>query len=564
MNSNGFQINAPWPVVHPRTMKIPPRSLLVSDPERSLTRRAKGGWGDLESYFLHNSNISSGSKGKKTWKILLFILAIAFVLRLFLVLYPEVIRNDGTEYIRHAKQVLLGNWAGGPAPPLYPLLIAIFHSLIPNIELAGIWVSLIFGTLIILPIFYLSKEIFNERIGIISALFATVHPYLYVSSGSVLTESTYYFLLTTAVLFGWRAFLKGHFYNLLLFSLFTTLAYLTRPEGIGFLFIFCIWVLLANPLHGRRHWAKRFGIILMAMLCFLVFASPYLIQIRKESGKWGISKKISISPGSLSDEGEIPSIHEMRKTREFPLISVVKHPLTALKKVGLGLLTSLYKFQQGLNPLLFFLALVGFISVLKRRSSFSLKGNFYLLSHPFFFFGFIFPFLLVIRRYTTQMVPLCLPWAAVGFFRVTEWVHQRWKWNRHGEKLVSFLLIVILIGLFIQGRILHHREFRLIQKEVGLWMKDHLPREGKIMSSLPQEAFYAELPWLHMPSKGYEEILKSARGQGVRYLTIDEKIEKDSPGFFSQLKSEDLAFVKDFKRENRSMAIFEVVYPKGQ
>jgi len=95
-------------------------------------------------------------------------------------------------------------------------------------------------------------------------------------------------------------------------------------------------------------------------------------------------------------------------------------------------------------------------------------------------------------------------------------------------------------------------------------MKDHLPREGKIMSSLPQEAFYAELPWLHMPSKGYEEILKSARGQGVRYLTIDEKIEKDSPGFFSQLKGEDLAFVKDFKRKNRSMAIFEVVYPKGQ
>lgn len=82
-------------------------------------------------------------------------------------------------------------------------------------EMAGIWVSVIFGTLIVLPIFYLGRAIFDEKVGFLSALFATVHPSLNISSGSVLTESTYHFFLATSVLFSWNAFSKGKFYHLL-------------------------------------------------------------------------------------------------------------------------------------------------------------------------------------------------------------------------------------------------------------------------------------------------------------------------------------------------------------
>ena len=497
----------------------------------------------------------------RTWKVLVLLLAIAFGLRLFLVLQPEVIHNDGTEYIRHARQILSGDWSGGKAPPLYPLLIAIFHFCTSNDELAGIWVSVFFGTLVVLPVFYVGKEIFNEKVGIISALFAAVHPFLYNSSGSVLTESTYHFLLATSVLFGWKAFSRSKFYNILLFSLFTTLAYLTRPEGIGFLFVFSIWVLLINPSHGKRHWTRRVGIILLALFCFLAFASPYLIQIRKESGKWGISQKIFISTGSFSKEERVPPIEEIRKKREFPLLSLISDPLTALRKIGIGFFESLYKFQQGFHPLLFFLAIVGFIFLLKKESPSRLKGNFYLMTYLVFFFGFVFPFFWITRRYTSQMIPIAIPWAALGFLTSVEWVHKRLKWGILENRFKAILLILILIGFFVQGRVIHGREFRFIQKEAGLWMKDHLPREGKIMSSLPQEAFYAGLPWVHMPSGSYEEILKAARSQGVRYLVIDEKIEKDSPGFWEKPKEGNLVPLLDLRRKDRRMVVFQIDYP---
>jgi len=491
----------------------------------------------------------------------MLILFIAFALRLILVFQPEVIHNDGIEYVRHAKEVLAGNWTGGKSSPLYPALIALAYGLVKNFELAGIWVSVLFGALLVLPVFYLGKTIFNEKVGIISALVASVQPLLYMHSGSVLTESIYHFFIATSVLFGCYAFSKGRFYQVLLFSLFTSLAFLTRPEAIGFLFVFSVWVVFVNPPKERRYWIKRVAMILIAVLAFLVFSSPYLIAIRKETGKWSISKKVEVSIGSTSEEKDETPLKKGKAWRHgLSLVSWIKHPLSALTIIGTGLLDSFYKFQQAFNPVLFLLALLGWIGIIQRRSQYSLKANFYVMSYHFFFFGLVLPFFLVSRRYTSQMVSISIPWAAFGFWVFLDWVQQRWKFVWKKERFVTILLIILLMVLFIQGRMIHTREHRAIHKEAGLWMKDHLPRGSKIMSRMPQEAFYAELPWTIFPKKSYEEVLRVARLSGVQYLNINEDIEEDSPGFWGKMEEKDLTLLKDFKRKNQRMSIFKISY----
>jgi hypothetical protein len=160
------------------------------------------------------------------------------------------------------------------------------------------------------------------------------------------------------------------------------------------------------------------------------------------------------------------------------------------------------------------------------------------------------------------MISISIPWAAFGFWMSLEWVHQRWKFVENKEKFVTPLIAILLIVLFIQGRMIHPREHREIQKEAGLWMKDHLPRGVKIMSRLPQEAFYAELSWTGIPRKSYEEVLKIARSNGVRYLVLDEDIEERSPGFWEKLKKKDLILFKDWNEEGQKIVIFEIVYPE--
>jgi len=513
--------------------------------------------GEFASTFKQEGELEC--KRRRRWKILLLLLAFAFVLRLFLVISPEVIHNDGTEYVRHAKQVLSGNWSGGKSPPLYPLLIAGVQVITRDYEMAGIWVSVIFGTLIVLPIFYLGRAIFNEKVGILSALFAAVHPFLYISSGSVLTESTYHFLLATSALFGWYAFTRARFSDILLVSFFIALAYLTRPEGIGFLFILSIWVLLVNPPDVGRSWIKRVGIILVVIFGFLAFSSPYLVQIRKETGRWGISKKASVSIGSFSEEESAPSIETIKK-RGITLSSFIKNPLPVLGKVGVGFFQSVYKFQQVCNPILFLLMGFGLILIFAEKNHYRLKGSFYLISYFIFFFGLVFPFFWVTRRYTSQMISVSIPWAAFGCLGAMEWIDKRFAGKQRQIPISALLFLLLLAVLFIQGRVLHPREHRVIQKEAGLWMKDHLPRGVKMMSRLPQEAFYAELPWIRIPEKEYENILKDARSKGVKYLIIDGNIEKDSPGFWGKIKEEDLILIKDFKDKDRRMVVFEIVY----
>ena len=493
-----------------------------------------------------------------SWKLLILILAFTFVLRLFLVISPEVIHNDGTEYVRHAKQILSGNWSSGKSPPLYPLLIAGVQFITQDYEMAGIWVSVIFGALLVLPIFYLGRSIFNEKVGNLSALLVAVHPFLYISSGSVLTESIYQFLLTTSVLFGWHVFKRGRFSDILLFSLFTAFAYLTRPEAIGLLLIVSIWVLLINPPSEGRRWMKRAGIILFVIIGFLVFSSPYLIQIRKETGRWGISKKAAISIGSLSGEEEAPSLESLRKRKGITLSSLIKHPWPVLGKIGTGILGSLYRFQQVYNPILFFLAVIGWIFLFKRKGLLSnWKGNFFLLTHLIFYFGFVFPFFFITKRYTSQMISISIPWAAFGFLRLIQWLNLRWKGSIPLKRFSILLLLFILTGLFIQGRVIHTREHRFIQREAGLWMKENLQQGAKVMSRLPQEAFYAELPWVRMPFGEYEVIIEDARSKGIRYLLIDEDIDKISQNFLGKMRREDLVPIRDFRREDQRIVIFE-------
>ena len=82
------------------------------------------------------------------------------------------------------------------------------------------------------------------------------------------------------------------------------------------------------------------------------------------------------------------------------------------------------------------------------------------------------------------------------------------------------------------------------------------------MSRLPQEAFYADLPWIIIPEKSYEEILREARSHKVRYLVIDRNIEKDSPGFSGKIKQEDLILLNEFRdHKGRRMVVYEIIYP---
>jgi 4-amino-4-deoxy-L-arabinose transferase-like glycosyltransferase len=493
-------------------------------------------------------------------RFLFFLLIFSFLIRIPLLIYPEVIHVDGVLYVRHARQILSWDWSVGRTHPFYPALIALFHFLTPTDEISGIWVSVIFGALLALPVFYLGKAIFNEKVGRLAALFATVHPFLYTPSGSVLSESIFHFLLAMSVLFGWYAFQGGRLKDIFLFGLLAALSYLTRPEGIGFLGVFAGWVLWVNPPGEKRPWSKRAAIILLACISFLVFSFPYFQQLKKDTGRWQISNKIAISMGSLSEEEASDAVAKIRETKKITFSSFIKSPLSVVKKIGVGTLTSLYQFQQVFNPLLTVILVWGLL--MSKGRSLSLKVNLYVLSYIVYLLCIVHPLFRVSRRYTSHVISICLPWAAFAFIELTEWVRKKWQDEARRKKLPVFLLMAVVIILFVQGRWSHPREQRSIQREAGYWMGDHLPKESRVMAAMPQEAFYSGMTWVRIPPANVDKIFEETRSKEVHYLVVDEDLERKFPGFVEKAKEAGFSLLKEWRREEQWTALFQAGSPQ--
>jgi len=217
------------------------------------------------------------------WIVVL--LSFTIIIRLPVLFIAGIIHNDSYEYIRAAKSMLQGDWTGGVAPPVYSFCIMVLNKLVGNYELAGVLVSWIFGAAVAVPIYFFARKVFDERTGKIASLLSVVQPTLYFYSGSVLSDSVYYFFIALSVYLGWMAFEKGKLITVVLFSLSTTISYLTRPEAIGFMFIFFLWILLINPPGEKRNLLKRLTLAVTAIIFFIIFSSPYLVALRKDFQK---------------------------------------------------------------------------------------------------------------------------------------------------------------------------------------------------------------------------------------------------------------------------------------
>jgi 4-amino-4-deoxy-L-arabinose transferase-like glycosyltransferase len=509
---------------------------------------------ELGDLFSLKKNELSGS-----W--LAALVALAFLIRLPLAFFPEVIYNDGVEYIRIANHILGGNWSEGFVPPVYPALVAALGFFVRDFELAGILISIVFGAAIVLPVYHFTKVLFDGRTAIIAAIFAVFQPLLYVYSGSVLTESTYYFIVAMIALFGWLAFTEGRVINILLFSFLVAMSYLTKPEGLGFLLIFLVWLVCINPPgKGKRLLFTRLWMAVLAVVCFTVVSLPYLIQIRNDLGSWQLSKKAAVSVGGVQqdDEEGVRETAQQHPKRRVDISTYVRNPVSLMAKVSLGFLESLFKFQQGFTPYLFLFAIVGLLR--KVNGSYPWKQNLYILSNVVFFFALVLPFFWITKRYTSQMMPMILPLAAWGFLGVVSWLARRLDGREvHWRGFNGLCIGLVALALLTQGVLSTGRGHRQIQKDVGLWMKANLPRETKLMSRLPQEGFYAQMPWTRIKKNTYGDIISDARSQGANCLVIDDVVLKNVKDFRENIAQGDLILMKEWKKGNRQILLFQTI-----
>jgi hypothetical protein len=485
-------------------------------------------------------------------QILLLLLGITFGLRLYAVLMAKGIAYDSASYGFMARDFLNGNFIKGLSStlhPFYPFLISLVSFDSANVEIAGRLISLFFGTLTLIPVFYLTKEVVNKKAAVFSGLFYSFHPYLATYSGMLLSEATYWGLLSFSIYCFWAGLKKRKILWLTISGFLLALAYLTRPEGIGYFIVFLVWIVFYDGL--RKGWFKKFLLIGALLLPLIILTIPYLIHIHRQTGQWFISKKaLEVQSQFLkwSDSHEIENLNSK--------IAVVAN------NIAHNLPFTIYHYLRAYH---FTLWLFLFFGLIRSRQK-GVREEWYLASFVLLHLFSLSTFLRSTIRFSVPMIPISLFWAGAGVLEMQR-IFQKIKIMRP-EKWV-FALIALFILIQLPQTLRPERRHREEQKKIALWLRDNTPKDAIIMSNSPQETFYANRKFVLLPQeissegrpgKSYKEVIEFAKESKIKYILVDKNTVETNADFVKSINESDLKeLYRHQGKDGKTTIIYEVL-----
>jgi 4-amino-4-deoxy-L-arabinose transferase-like glycosyltransferase len=268
---------------------------------------------------------------------------ISFLLSTYLFFQTYVISIDGAfQYIPVAKLFVSGAYKDaihhGRIQPLYAFLVALVSRWVADFELAGKSVSSFFGILIILPVYFLGKQIFDKKIAFVSALLFTIHPYIRRFSADVLKESAYLFFLALGIWFAWKTIESGKKYPYLFIPLFSAIAYLVRPDGLEILLVVFFYILFIKMFPVSRN---KWTVISFLLLASAILCLPFFAYLGEFTRTWVVSEpatgvSLKMDKSSPQGKGAVITFTAAHKggTEGYEYYFTFRNPKTGLWSVG--------------------------------------------------------------------------------------------------------------------------------------------------------------------------------------------------------------------------------------
>jgi hypothetical protein len=306
----------------------------------------------------------------------------------------------------------------------------------------------------------------------------------------------------------------------------SALAYLIRSEGFGLIALIILFLLYRGWLYGRL--GKGLVQLALLFLGFVLFAAPYMLYLKQDTGNWLISRKAGfILYLGLADHDLGADQVTMKDSDRVSIVSLISsRPLTYAKKVFIDAFRSLGVYFEAVHySYLPFLFVGGFFFF---RGRFWEKDELLLAAIILFYVG-AFSLLYVNRRYAVQLVPLSLGWVAVGYLALQEYSYT--KWERRGAFLTGIVLVSFLAGTLPKTLQAIGQE-KLYLREAGRYLKEK-PGNPIIITNNARVAFYAGGE-NRVLVKESEEIPSLLAGQGGDFFAVDEGVFRGMQGLLER------------------------------
>lgn len=197
------------------------------------------------------------------------VLTLGLLARIWLFLRIPLINPDGFLYIQQAKAIYYGLFSSVLDCYMYlspyPLLIAAGKWVTGDWVTAAQWINIIFGTLVLVPLYLLLRRFFSDPAACLTVLAFALLPAYVMVSRDVLRDPCFWFFSMTGLYLFVRNLETPKVRYLLFSSLCLAMGAWARIEGSLFILVSAGFLLLFS---GTRRWKET-----------TVFLSPYLIAI---------------------------------------------------------------------------------------------------------------------------------------------------------------------------------------------------------------------------------------------------------------------------------------------
>lgn len=496
----------------------------------------------------------------KEWKrvLLLSLAAMAFRVLLIVVFANELVADsDQLRTIALAQKFAAGDFYGvlDPYwPPLYPILIGTLTFLISFVDspiLPALLIAIVTGTLAVPLTYYLVKQSYGrQREATLAAVVAIFFGHLINSVFSFGTENIYLLLIIGALMIGWRGLERSSAADYTLTGILLGLAYLTRPEAIGYTVFFALLAFGKNWWESQTFSRNSITQIAALLLGFALLAAPYVLYLRTATGTWTISAKAQVNSA-------IGDLEQMAEAGAAP---------DATGQAGVlihSFISNLIQFNKDfpflLPPLLLIFVALGLFS--RRWDKERLRREMYLILFCLItVFGYAATVVQV--RYFYVLLPIFFGWMAYGIFQLGRWFSksmQNWMPNRSVSPAVFVILCVVFIfsytlpiNCFMVPEDKAWQTTAYEERNAGLWLRKKASTSSRIFSASSRPAFYAGGRHVAPTTTDVGEILRQIKEDHLDYVITGERSIKRNP------------YLKDFTEILQNDPDFELIYNKEE
>lgn len=231
--------------------------------------------------------------------LLVMLLVLASGIRAWLIVHTEVAARDSVGFIRYALELERQPWKEvlerNLQHPGYPLvLLAVSWPVrqllggtdCVSMQLSAQLTSALAGVLLIIPMYYLGRELFGRRASFWGTALFQCLPVSSRVMADALSEATFLLFTTTALLFAVRGVRSHAVWRFALCGLFSGLAYLARPEG-ALIVVATGLVIVAFQFTPawRQSWPRAVVCVAALLVTATAIGSPYVLVTGRMTNK---------------------------------------------------------------------------------------------------------------------------------------------------------------------------------------------------------------------------------------------------------------------------------------